>query len=59
MVYLVVFFPLFFVLKKNYFIFDSKKRVWQPKMNKKKKKTIFKTQFVKETENMQNVVFIF
>ena len=45
---------LFFVLKFFFSIFETKKLIWQPKMDKKTK-IVFKTQFVKETENMQNL----
>ena len=47
--------------QKQFSIFETKKLVQQPKMEKKKKKTkiIFKTQFMKETKNMQKAVFSF
>ena len=34
---LTVFFPLFSVLKNNFFIFETKKLVWQPKIDIKQK----------------------
>ena len=52
------FFPLFFYFQKQLSIFETKKLVWQSKINRKKK-IILKTQFVKETENMQKTVFNF
>ena len=55
---LVTVFLLVFCFQKQFSIFETKKFVWQSKMDKKKK-IVLKTQFVKETENMQNVVFSF
>ena len=52
------FFPLFFVFKKQFSIFKTKKLVWQTQ-NGQKIKTVFKIQFVKETENIQKAVFSF
>ena len=53
------FFPLFSVFKKKKkSIYKTKKLVWQPKMDRKQK-MVFKTQFVKETENMQKAIFSF
>ena len=55
-----LFFSFIFYFQKLFSIFKTKKLVWQPKMDrKKKKKTVHKTQFVKETENMQITVFNF
>ena len=56
-----LFFSFIFCSQKLFSIFKTKKLVWQPKMDrkKKKKKTVLKTQFVKETENMQITIFNF
>ena len=51
------FFPLILCFQKQFFIFETKKLVWQSKIDRKK--TVLKTQFVKETENMQIAVFSF
>ena len=52
------FFPLFFIFKNN-FLFLRQKKTCLTIQNGQKKKIVFKTQFVKETENMQKVVFSF
>ena len=51
------FFSLFFVFKNN-FLFLRLKNLFG-NQNGQKTKTILKTQFVKETKNMQNAVFSF
>ena len=51
------FFPLFSVFKNNFLFLRLKNLFGIPKWTKNK--TILKTQFVKKTENMQNVVSIF
>ena len=52
------FFLLFSIFKNN-FLFLRLKNLFGNSKWAKKKKTIFKIQFVKETENMQNAVFSF
>ena len=56
MIYLVTIFPFIFCFKKQLYIFEAKKLVWQPKIDTKIK-TVLKTQFVKEIDNMQKTVF--
>ena len=57
---LVTIFSPYFLFLKTIFIFETKKLVWQPKIDKKKKKkTVLKTQFVKEIEKMQKTFFSF
>ena len=51
------FFPLFFVFK-NKFLFLRLKNLFG-NSNGQKTKTVFKIQFVKETENIQKAVFSF
>ena len=51
------FFSIFFVFKNN-FLFLRLKNLFI-NIKQIENKTIFKTQFVKETENMQKVVFSF
>ena len=51
------FFPLFSVFKNNFLFFKLKTCLVT--QNGQKTKTVFKIQFVKETENMQKVVFSF
>ena len=51
------FFPLFSVFKNN-FLFLKLKNLFD-NSNGQKTKTVCKTQFVKKTENMQNVIFSF
>ena len=48
---------LFSVLKKKKIIFETKKLACLATQNRQKTKTILKTQFVKETEHIQNIVF--
>ena len=48
-------FPLFYVFKNDFLFLRLK--TYLAIQNKQKTKTVLKTQFVKETENMQNVVF--
>ena len=56
MIYLVTIFPFIFCFQKQLSIFEAKKLVWQPKIDTKIK-TVLKTQFVKEIDNMQKTVF--
>ena len=49
------FFPLFYIFKNNFLFFRLKNLFRNPKWTKTK--TVLKTQFVKETENMQKAVF--
>ena len=51
------FFPLFSVFKNNFLFLRLK--ICLATQNGQKTKTVFKIQFVKETENMQTVVFSF
>ena len=51
------FFPLFFVFKNNFLFLRPKNLFDNPKWTKKK--IVFKTQFIMETENMQIAVFSF
>ena len=51
------FFFLFFVFKNNFLFLRLK--TYLATQNGRKIKTVFKIQFMKETENMQNVVFSF
>ena len=55
---LVLFFPLIFCFQKQFSIFKTEK-TYLATQNGQKTKTVFKIQFVKETENMQNAVFSF
>ena len=52
------FFLLFSIFKNN-FLFLRQKKTCLTIQNGQKIKIVFKTQFVKETENMQKVVFSF
>ena len=52
------FFLLFSIFKNN-FLFLRQKKTCLTIQNGQKTKIVFKTQFVKETENMQKVVFSF
>ena len=52
-----VFFPLFSVFKNNFLFLRLK--TYLATQNGYKTKTVFKTQFVKKTENMQKAVFSF
>ena len=51
------FFPLFSVSKNNFLFFRLKNLFGNPKWTENK--TVLKTKFVKETENMQKTVFSF
>ena len=51
------FLPLFFVFKNNFFFIFETKKICLAIQNEQKTKTVIKTQFVKEIENMQNIVF--
>ena len=50
------FFSFIFCFQKQFSIFETQTLVLQPKYEQKTK-IILKTQFVKKTKNMQNVVF--
>ena len=51
------FFSLFSVFKNNFLFLRLKNLFGNPKWTKTK--IVFKTQFIKETKNMQNVIFSF
>ena len=51
------FFPLFSVFKNNFLFLRQKNCL--ATQNGQKTKTVFKIQFMKKTENMENTVFSF
>ena len=51
------FISLFYVSKNNFLFLKLKNLFGNPKWTENK--TVLKTQFVKKTENMQNIIFSF